>query len=206
LQEEARAMSYVLGNATDSLATAGIKGAVPGETPFEVTSANIQIAAQVATNPSGTFSSPLPEGNGGGESPVFELPSGSNLTGAEEDVEVVAITNQQSPFEGIRIGDPYGLQQNMQGAVATFELREPGGALKNVSLDPMVQTPIQFRIPLTISARQEARPSVSVSANLMYSQRLNRFIASTVLLCSVNGNNDENYSITRNLCISSIPC
>lgn len=121
-----------------------------GEDPFEVTSENIQLRAIVQKNPSGEFSSP--RAPGGPEPPKFIIPAETNLTSMEEEAEIVAMTNQQNPYDGIRGSNRDGMQTNMQGAVATFEVRNRGGTPKDIRINPSETLPIQFKIPLVLRA------------------------------------------------------
>ena len=148
-EAEAEALSEVLYNTTNNLATAGVKAAVVGERPFEVVSDNIQLAASVQVQPSGSFSSPQVEG--GPEAPTFTIPPGTNVSLPGEETEILAVTNQQNPYDGIR-GSNGDVQVNMQGAVATFEVRDRTGTPKDVQVDLYNAPPIQFRIPLKLGA------------------------------------------------------
>ena len=150
-EADAEELSRVIGSTTGDMASAGLKGVVVGENPFEVQSDNIQMGASVEQNPNGFFTSPrAPDGT---ESPTFEIPRDSNVTTADEQVEVVAMTNRQNPYDGIRGQNSQGEQTNLQGSVATFELRDRAGGIKDVKIDNFAgATPIRFKIPLQLSA------------------------------------------------------
>ena len=147
--EEVKKKSEAVFTMVEKLAQAGLKGAVEGEDPFSVASANLQVAAKRSTEVAGSFSAPSAPGVNASETPAFGIPAGAAGDGKAE-LDISSTVNKKNPFKTTG-GGAGAAAANIQGQVASFEIKPAGTAAPlNVSLAEG-QDPITIKIPLSLS-------------------------------------------------------